>query len=80
MLLERVAARLGRYLGTRGKHVLRRLREQAQSAADAALVAVPGPSAAIHAEQPAEKKSVKPLKPSPSGRRSLRPASGVTSY
>ncbi len=82
VLLKRVAALLGRYLVTRGKHVLFKLREQARSAADAAPVAVPGPNAALRDPQLAAKKSVKPLKPSPqpSARRSLRPASGVTSY
>lgn len=75
VLLQRVAARLARYLSTRGKHVLRRLREQAQPVADAAAIAVPGPGVAIRAAQPA-KKSVKPLRPSLRAR--LRPASGVT--
>ncbi len=81
VLLQQVATRLGRYLPTRGKHVLRRVREQAQPAADAGA-AVPGPGVALPAAQPAAKKSVKPLRPSmrPSARRSPRPASGVTSY
>ncbi|MGH9577735.1 MAG: hypothetical protein ACRD3R_09885, partial [Terriglobales bacterium] len=56
VLLERVASRLGRYIVTRGKHVLFRLREQAQSAADAAAAAVLGPSAAIRPDQPSAKK------------------------
>ncbi len=80
VLLQQVAARLGRYLPTRGKHILRRLREQVQPAADTDA-AVPGPDVELDAAQPAAKKSVKPLKSAskPFGRRSLRPASGVTS-
>jgi putative methionine-R-sulfoxide reductase with GAF domain len=84
VLLERVAARLARYLATRGKHVLRRLREQTQPTADAAAPAVAADlQVAFRRTQPfAAKKSVKPSKPSlkPSGRAGLRPASGATSH
>lgn len=79
VLLERVATRLGRYLATRGKHVLRRLREQARPAADASLPGTLEPQVAFRRPQPpAARKAVKPLKSS--GRRSLRPASRATSY
>jgi putative methionine-R-sulfoxide reductase with GAF domain len=73
-LLTQVAARLGRYLSTTGKLILRRLREESP---------VVEPDADVESEAPSVvvKKSVKPLRSvsKPFGRTGLRPASGVTS-
>ncbi|MGH6629855.1 MAG: GAF domain-containing protein [Burkholderiales bacterium] len=78
VFLEEVARRLARYLTTRGKHVLRRLRDQTQPAADAAEAAVDSPIGVRRAPVVGAKKSVRPSS-KPSGRAGLRPASGVTS-
>jgi putative methionine-R-sulfoxide reductase with GAF domain len=73
-LLTQVAARLGRYLATTGKPILRRLREESPAVE-------PDADVESQAQTVAVKKSVKPLRSvsKPFGRTSLRPASGVTS-
>ncbi len=76
VLLQRVASRLALYLATRGKHILRRLRDDIQPATQQESPATVAESRA------GVKKSAKPLRsiPKPSGRAALRPASGATSY
>ena len=79
VFLEEVARRLARYFTTRGKHLLRRLRDQAQPHAEAAEATVEPHLGVRRAPVVGAKKSVRPSS-KPSGRAVLRPASGVTSY
>lgn len=75
VLLQRVASSVALYLATRGKHILRRVRDQVQPATEQ--------DAAVAGPRVAGKKSVKPLRSvsKPSGRvGALRPASGATTY
>ncbi|MGH9509189.1 MAG: GAF domain-containing protein [Terriglobales bacterium] len=82
VLLERVATRIALYLATRGKHILRRLRDQAQPSGESALaVAAEAPQVPSRLQPVSTKKAVKPSKSVSKsfGRAGLRPASGVTS-
>ncbi|MGH9603513.1 MAG: hypothetical protein ACRD24_14125, partial [Terriglobales bacterium] len=82
VLLERVATRLALYLATRGKNILRRLRDQAQPSDEPALaVAAEEPQVPSRPQPVSTKKSVRPLKSVSKsfGRAGLRPASGGTS-
>jgi putative methionine-R-sulfoxide reductase with GAF domain len=79
VLLERVASRLALYLATRGKHILRRLRDQTESLTEVEAAAVAEPRVPSRRPQPVgSKKSVQPSRPSSKrfGRTALRPASG----
>ena len=76
VLLQRVASRLALYLATRGKHILRRLRDQKPPEDNESVATAAEPRVDA-------KKSARPLKPvsKPSGRvGALRSASGATTY